>query len=181
MSGLTGYLTSIGVDLSSVFMPIENNTFNNGLVVNNNITLPTTYSSLPTTSQLGGIPTASSFTATFFTSSTLGNYNVGNIILPVLRGVYFIHISLIYTQTTAGTIRRNIIGLSLDGTTYVDPILSQFIASVTMSAGFVNRYLLNTMVSTTSANQPIYVLCAFFNEGAGRGTVTGTITYTRIA
>jgi hypothetical protein len=178
MSGLTGYLTTSGVDLSNVFMPINNNRFNNGLTVNNNITLPTTYAALPTPSQLGGRPTSSSsFTTTQFTSTTISNYNVGNITLPS-GGVYFINISLKYTQTAAGNFTRAIIGLSLNGSDYILPITSQYVGTISMAVGNYNNYLINTIQSNISS-RIIYVLCAFTITGTG--TVTGSITYTRIA
>lgn len=178
MSGLTGYLTTAGVDLSNVFMPIDNNRFNNGLTVNNNITLPTTYAALPTPSQLGGTPSSSSsFTSTDFSSSTNLNYNVGSVNLPS-GGVYFIHISLKYTQNTGGNFTRAIIGLSLDGLAYILPITSQYVGTISMSTNNYNNYLINTIQSNTT-DRKIYVLCAFTITGTG--TVTGSITYTRIA
>ena len=178
MSGLTGYLTTTGVDLSNVFMPINNNRFNNGLTVNN-ITLPTTYAALPTPSQLGGRPTSSSsFTTTEFSSSTTSNYNVGYIDLPS-GGVYFINISLKYTQTsTTGNFTRAIIGLSLNGSDYILPITSQYVGTISMDPGNYNNYLINTIQSNISSRR-IYVLCAFTITTTG--TVTGSITYTRIA
>lgn len=118
MSGLTGYLTTSGIDLSYVFMPkgtggggaslAENNTFsgtnafNGGLSTNAPITY--TFTTLPTysTTQIG----YSTIIRSNIGFSTVADANVKNLLTAPFTfpavGLYMITLSLFVRQTAVG-------------------------------------------------------------------------------
>jgi hypothetical protein len=170
---MTGYLTTSGQDLSSVFMSITNNRFNNGLIINNNLTLPTTYSSVPTQFQLGGKMPAS-FGETNLTSDQITT--PVSITLPT-GGVYFIEFLISYIQTNNAMTRFRL-GISTVSNEFNIVESSEYMVGVT-SANYSYRFIASGIYATTVANQTIYGVHSYTFSGAAKAS--GSISYTRIA
>jgi hypothetical protein len=175
MSGLIGYLTTSGSDLSSVFMPIANNRFNNGLVVNSNITLPTSYTAIPTPAQLGGKLTFSVTAPQSLSTGAVASF--ANITLPA-GGVYFMEFLISYTQATSGKLTRFRAGISTVNNAFNIAENSQYLVGIT-STNNNFRFIASCMHATTTASQVIHGVHSFVFTGTANAT--GSISYTRIA
>lgn len=171
---MTGYLTTSGQDLSGIFMPIANNTFNNGLIINNNLTLPTAYASLPTQFQLGGKPLAASFGDTSLTSGQVTS--PVNITLPA-GGVYFIEFLISFSQTASGSMTRFRLGASTINTDINIVESSEYMLGVS-STNYNYRFIASGIYATT-ASLTIYGVHSYTFTGGAKAS--GSISYTRIA
>lgn len=190
MSGLTGYLTTDGVDLSNVFMSINggnvslsanntftgNNTFSGSTTtINSMVTLPTTYSTIPTTLQLGGISTVAFQSSQSITSNSIKQLGSINI----LAGAYLIHLNISFSCTVNGTISRYVIEASPNNGTFTNNIsqsteYGSWVLSSPQSQRYVTHYVYSSTTSTTIYGN---VLFSF----SGSATCSGNLTCIRIA
>jgi hypothetical protein len=175
MSGLTGYLSLSGVDLSNIFLPIgaqgialtnANNTFTGSntftrLTTTGPVTLPTTYSVIPTTAQLGGVVTEN-FTGIPLTTNFRIRLITVNLPSP---GVYSIILNVGFRSTGGGTMTRFVIEVSTNSSQFTNnESQSTLYRSSTLVTGNVNRYITSYQYSSTTADT-IYGLCLFTYSG----------------
>ena len=146
-------------------------------VVNSlNLSLPTTYSTIPSINQLGG---SSQITFTASQAITTNVFkNLGSITTPA-GGTYIINLSVSISCTVLGTLTRHVIEASTSSTVFTNNISQQqqyeSIALIaTNGQVWTTSYTIQATTATTIYGN---VLLAF----TGTMTGTGLISYTRIA
>ena len=190
MSGLTGYLTTSGVDLSNIFMPIGgaislaanntftgNNVFNNGITINNQVTLPTSYSAVPTITQLGGVSLATFGSPTAITLTNNQVSSLGSI--DVSGGTYILMFNVFFNAGAALTLSRFALEISTSNSAFnLNMSFSSQRFSSSIGSGQTLTYQ-TSYIHTATTTTRLYGLALFaFTNTA---TATGTITCVRIA
>ena len=141
-----------------------------------NLTLPTTYSAIPTINQLGG---NSQITFTASQAISTGVFkNLGSITTPA-GGTYIINLAISIVCTVAGTLSRHVIEASTSNSVFNNNMSQQQqYESVALIATNGQVWTTSYTIQATTATT-IYgnVLLAF----TGTMTGTGLISYTRIA
>jgi len=141
-----------------------------------NLTLPTVYSAVPTTAQLGG-----TILSTFTSAQTISTgvfKSLGSITTPT-GGTYIINLSVSIVATAAVVLSRHVIEASPSSTVFNNNISQQqAYESISMVSTngqvYTTSYTIQVTTSTTIFGN---VLLAF----TGTMTGTGLMTYTRIA
>jgi len=146
------------------------------LNLTSNSFLPTTYTAIPTTTQLGG---NSQITFTAAQAISTGVFkNLGSITTPA-GGTYIINLSISIVCTVAGTLTRHVIEASPNNAAFTNNMSQQQqYESVALTATLGQVWTTSYTIQATSATT-IYgnVLLVF----TGTMTGTGLLSYTRIA
>jgi len=169
-------LSVSGVTSGAINIPSGGIGVGGSITLGGYINFPSTYTTVPSTSQLGG------YSLVFFTAAqALANNtfkNLGSISLPA-GGVYIINLSVIAIATSAVTLTRFVVEASVNNASFTNNIsqntqYGSWTLINTNNQVYTTSYTINTTVPTT-----VYGNCAFVFTGTMTGS--GSISYTRIA
>lgn len=165
------------LDANNVFT--GTNTFNNGISINNQLTLPTTYSAPPTSFQLGGVSDSGTFAGVSLVSTnthTTCSVNIG-------PGTYILMLNVVFSVANSGstlTLTRS--ALEISPTSGFASNIS-FVALRTSTALAISQshvYTTSYIHSSADTSTTLYGLVSF-NFSGNTATATGKMRYVRIA